>query len=117
MRTVSHEIKRAFSQSFFFLFFSFFASFEIETQTTQFVNVWVILREVSFGIFSTGYRVFLKRVFHKLEEKMQEKMKMTWQEDKNLVQVQQHCSVYFLFSLGNQDDTEEEDTKKHPILS
>ena len=28
------------------------------------------------------YRVFLKKVLHKREEKMQEKMKMTWQKDK-----------------------------------
>ena len=41
------------------------------------------------------YRVFLKKVLHKREEKMQEKMKMTWQKDENLVHVQQQCSVYF----------------------
>ena len=41
------------------------------------------------------YRVFLKKVLHKREEKMQEKVKMTKQEDENLVQGQQHCSVYF----------------------
>ena len=41
------------------------------------------------------YRVFFKKVLHKREEKMQEKMKMTKQRDKNLVQVQQHYSVYF----------------------
>ena len=37
------------------------------------------------------YMVFLKKVLHKREEKM----KMTWQRDENLVQVQQQCSVYF----------------------
>ena len=41
------------------------------------------------------YRVFLEKVLHKQEEKMQEKMIMTQQKDKNLVQVQQQCSVYF----------------------
>ena len=41
------------------------------------------------------YRVFLKKVLHKREEKIQEKVKMTLQEDENLVQGQQHCSVYF----------------------
>ena len=41
------------------------------------------------------YRVFFKKVLHKREEKMQEKMKMTSQKDENLVQVQQQCSVYF----------------------
>ena len=41
------------------------------------------------------YRVFLKKVLNKGEEKIQEKMKMTWQRDENLVQVQQQCSVYF----------------------
>ena len=41
------------------------------------------------------YRVFFKKVLHKREEKMQEKMKMTYQKDKNLVQIQQQCSVYF----------------------
>ena len=44
---------------------------------------------------SSLYRVFLKKVLHKQEEKVQEKMKMTSQEDKNLVQVQQHHGVYF----------------------
>ena len=47
----------------------------------------------------TFYRVFFKKVFHKREEKMQEKIKMTQQEDKNLVQVEQHCSVYFCMKI------------------
>ena len=34
------------------------------------------------------YRVFLKKVLHKREEKMREKMKMTQQKDKNMIQVQ-----------------------------
>ena len=40
------------------------------------------------------YRVFLKKVLHKREGKMREKLKMTQQEDENLIQGQQHCSVY-----------------------
>ena len=47
-----------------------------------------------FQALPTMYRVFLKNVLHKLEEKMQEKMKMTKQKDQNMVQVQQQCSVY-----------------------
>ena len=39
--------------------------------------------------------MLLEKVLHKCEEKMQEKGKMTQQEDENLVQGQQHCSVYF----------------------
>ena len=38
---------------------------------------------------------FFKKVLHKHEEKMQEKLKMTYQKDKNLAQEQQHHSVYF----------------------
>ena len=37
----------------------------------------------------TRYRVFLKKVLHNRDEKMQEKLKMTKQKDTNLVQVQQ----------------------------
>ena len=40
------------------------------------------------------YRVFLKKVFRKREEKMQEKLKMTKQNDEILVKVQEQCSVY-----------------------
>ena len=50
-------------------------------------------------IYYITYWVFLKKVLHKREEKMQEKMKMTQQEDKNLVQAQQHCSVYFCLKI------------------
>ena len=45
------------------------------------------------------YRVFLKKVLHKREEKMQEKMKTTSQKDENLVQVQKHCSVYLCLKI------------------
>ena len=45
------------------------------------------------------YRVFLKKVLHKREEKMQEKMKMAWQKDKSLVQVRRQCSVYFCIKI------------------
>ena len=45
------------------------------------------------------YGVFLKKVLHKREEKMKEKMKMTKQKDNNLVQVQQPCSVYFSIKI------------------
>ena len=45
------------------------------------------------------YRVFLKKVLHKREEKMQEKMKMTKQKHENLVQVQQQCSVNFCLKI------------------
>ena len=43
------------------------------------------------------YGVFLKKVLHKREEKIQEKMKMTSQRDENLVQHQ--CRVYFCSKL------------------
>ena len=35
-----------------------------------------------------NYRVFLEKVLHKREDKIQETMKMTSQKDENLVQVQ-----------------------------
>ena len=38
-----------------------------------------------------SYRVFLKMDLHKRGEKMQEKMKITPQKDKDLVQVQHQC--------------------------
>ena len=38
---------------------------------------------------------FFKKVLHKHEEKMQEKLKMTYQKDKNLAQVQAQCNVCF----------------------
>ena len=41
------------------------------------------------------YRVFLKKVLHKREAKMQEKMKMTQQKDENLIQAQQQYAVHF----------------------
>ena len=41
------------------------------------------------------YRVLCKKVVHKREEKMQEKIKMTLQKDNNLAQEQPQCSVYF----------------------
>ena len=41
------------------------------------------------------YRVFLKKVLHKREEKMQEKMKMTSQKDKNLVHVNNNVMLIF----------------------
>ena len=43
----------------------------------------------------TKYRVFLEKVFHKHEEKMQEKIEMTLQKDQNLVLEQLQCGVYF----------------------
>ena len=43
--------------------------------------------------------MILKKVLHKREEKMQEKMKMTSQKDENLVQVQQQGSVYFCMKI------------------
>ena len=45
------------------------------------------------------YRVFLKKVLRKCEEKMQDKMKMNYQKDENMVQVQQQCSVYFSIKI------------------
>ena len=53
------------------------------------------------------YRVFLKKVLHKREEKVQvqvqvqvqEIMKMTQQKDENLVQVQQHYSDFFCVKI------------------
>ena len=45
------------------------------------------------------HRVFLKKVLHKCEKKMHEKMKMTKQKDKVLVQVQQQCNVYFCVKI------------------
>ena len=41
------------------------------------------------------YRVIQKKLFHKSEEKMQEKMKMILQKDENLVHIQQQYSVSF----------------------
>ena len=41
------------------------------------------------------YRVIQKKLFHKSEEKMQEKMKMILQKNENLVHVQQQYSVSF----------------------
>ena len=41
------------------------------------------------------YRVIHKKVFHKSEEKMHEKMKMTKQKDKNLAQEQHQYGVCF----------------------
>ena len=54
--------------------------------------------------FETKYRVFLKKFFHKREEKMQEKMKMTKQKGENLSQVQQQGSVYLCIkAISNHD--------------
>ena len=41
------------------------------------------------------YRVSNKKVFHKSEEKMHKKMKMTLQRAENLVQVQEHYGISF----------------------
>ena len=49
--------------------------------------------------FLRRYRVIFKKVLHKRKEKMQEKVKMTWQKDENWVQVQQLCSVYFCIKM------------------
>ena len=43
--------------------------------------------------------MFLKKVLHKREEKMHEKMMMTKQKDKNLVQAQQQCGVDFCLKM------------------
>ena len=43
--------------------------------------------------------MFLKKVLHEREEKMQEKMKMTWKKDQNLAQVQPQCSVDFSIKM------------------
>ena len=40
-------------------------------------------------------RVIRKKLFHKSEEKIQEKMKMILQKDENLVHIQQQYSVSF----------------------
>ena len=40
------------------------------------------------------YRVFLKKVLHKREENMQEKMKMGWETDKNLAQDQPKWTIF-----------------------
>ena len=45
------------------------------------------------------HRVFFKKVLHEREEKMQEKMKMTWEKDGNLGNVQQQSSVYFCIKI------------------
>ena len=52
------------------------------------VSVWVCLSWYENVEIIKRYGVFLKKVLHKREEKMQEKMKMTSQKDENLVQVQ-----------------------------
>ena len=46
-------------------------------------------------LWFTRYRVIQKKLFHKSEEKMQEKMKMILQKDENLVHIQQQYSVSF----------------------
>ena len=57
---------------------------DVETQW----NATIMISMDFLRMTSSMYRVFLKKVLHKREEKMQEKMKMTSQKDKNLVQVQ-----------------------------
>ena len=44
---------------------------------------------------NTSYMVIQKKLFHKSEEKIQEKMKMILQKDENLVHIQQQYSVSF----------------------
>ena len=46
-------------------------------------------------IVDSWCRLSFKKVLHKREKKMQEKMKMTEQKDENLVQVRHEGSVYF----------------------
>ena len=45
--------------------------------------------------FFGKYRVIQKKLFHKSEEKMQEKMKMILQKNENLVHIQQQYGVSF----------------------
>ena len=45
--------------------------------------------------FGMRYRVIQKKLFHKNEEKMQEKMKMILQKNENLAYIQQQYSVSF----------------------
>ena len=67
----------------------------LQVKNIQSVNVRDVAYHIQGHHYESIYRVFFKKVLHKREKKMQEKMMMTQQEEKNLVQVQQHCSVYF----------------------
>ena len=62
--------------------------------TLESLDVFAISQWLNHGSVYTKYRVIFKKVLHKREEKMQEKIKMTQQKDENLVQVQQQCSFF-----------------------
>ena len=54
--------------------------------------------------WKTLYRVIQKKLFHKSEEKMQEKMKMILQKDEILVHMQQQYSDSFGEKIGSKSD-------------
>ena len=72
---------------------------ECASKASNELTKWTVQANVHVDEQLAKYRVFLKKVLHKLEGKMQEKIKMTSQKDKNLVQVQQQCSVYFCIKM------------------
>ena len=50
-------------------------------------------------IVDSWCRLSFKKVLHKREKKMQEKMKMTEQKDENLVQALQQCNFYLSIEI------------------
>ena len=52
-------------------------------------------------MYSSWHKVCFEKVFHKDEQKMQEKIEMTSQKDNNLVYVQQQCSFYSFMHKNN----------------
>ena len=54
---------------------------------------------LGYGEYINKYGVVNKKVFHKSEEKMPKKMKMTLQRAKNLVLIKQHYGVSFCIKI------------------
>ena len=100
MRTVRHHCWRIFPFFDIYPHLSFLFCFLVSSCSFFLLHFWTNMNEFSHYSFKkVEYGVFFKKVFHKQEEKMQEKMKMTKQKDKNLVQVQKQCSVYFCIEM------------------
>ena len=60
--------------------------------------VWIMDGTSGGGLLTriaSWYRVVKKKVFHKSEEKVHKKLKMTLQRAKNLVHVKQHYCVSY----------------------
>ena len=73
----------------FFLDDPIYISFVLQGHQTQMPD------KVKLLLQKYWYRVIQKKLFHKREEKMQEKMKMILQKNENLVHVQQQYGVSF----------------------